>query len=73
MPILNTLLQCIMRSAAHPSERQEYRTIPTHFSGNSGSLNSTHHPGAEITWEGGPFISRCNGCKGYLCCISVYL
>ena len=48
MPILNTLLQCIMRSAAHPSERQEYRTIPTHFSGNSGSLNSTHHPGAEI-------------------------
>ena len=43
MPILNTLLQCIMRGSAYPSERQEYRTIPTQFFGNSGSLNSTHH------------------------------
>ena len=25
------------------------------------------------TWKGGPLISRCNGCKGYLCCISLYL
>ena len=48
MPVLNTLLQRVMWSTVHPSKRQEYRTTPTQLPGNSGSLNSAHHPSAKI-------------------------